>query len=115
MNKYDFFSRDCRPAEGTERALCESLLPCHSKALAAFFAAFLLMLLAAAPLRAAAPEKASVEMPEAAVGSGEAPAIRFDKESVNLGKVSQGESVEHVFTVYNDGTAPLVINKVVPS
>ncbi len=52
-------------------------------------------------------------------GSGEAPKdslpiIRFDREKVDLGKVTQGDIVEHVFLIHNDGDAPLKILKLSP-
>ena len=68
------------------------------------------MLTAVIPARAGVSEK---ETP-AVITYEAAPVIRFSEESVNMGKVSQGESVKHVFTVYNVGAAPLNILKVKP-
>jgi len=50
------------------------------------------------------------------VESGEAaPAIRFDRETVNFGRALEGESLVHLFTVYNDGEGPLIIQEVKPT
>lgn len=43
------------------------------------------------------------------------PVIRFDTETVNFGRAAEGDSLERLFTVYNDGDAPLIIHEVKPT
>jgi hypothetical protein len=43
------------------------------------------------------------------------PAIVFDAESKDFGKVAAGETLEHVFEFRNSGDRELIIEKLVPS
>jgi Protein of unknown function (DUF1573) len=45
-------------------------------------------------------------------GADERPNMRFDADSYDAGRVSQGTQVEHTFTFTNDGDAPLLITDV---
>ena len=45
----------------------------------------------------------------------EGPAIRFESEVYNFGKIEKGEIVSHTFSYYNPGSDTLVLKKVNPS
>jgi hypothetical protein len=40
--------------------------------------------------------------------------LRFDKQEVEMPEVMQGKAIQHTFRVFNDGTEPLIIEKVKP-
>ena len=47
--------------------------------------------------------------------SGNLPVAKFDTMEYDFGNIKQGEKVEHVFKVTNEGTADLVISEAKPS
>ena len=49
------------------------------------------------------------------VATGNATAIKFDEESFDFGKVTDGEKVSHAFKFTNDGDSPLIISNAVAS
>ena len=43
------------------------------------------------------------------------PSVAFDAETYDVGAVTAGETIEHVFQVRNAGDKELIIEKLVPS
>jgi len=51
--------------------------------------------------------------PSAAVDPATAPVMKFDQDSFNFGKITQGDSVVHQFNFTNVGKTPLIITDAV--
>lgn len=50
-----------------------------------------------------------------ASSTGELPVFKFDQETYNFGKISEGDKVTHEFKFKNTGTAPLIISDAMAS
>jgi len=51
----------------------------------------------------------------ASVGQARAPSIIFDSVSVDVGKVTEGAQLRHVFNFCNEGDIPLEISRLSPT
>ena len=45
---------------------------------------------------------------------GDGPQLFLEEKEFDFGKVDEGKTIEHAFTVYNRGDQPLIIEKVQP-